>query len=104
MQVRCDEGVAIHIGPEPCVVVREGGGEASVGDCIGQPWSRERKLIPGADAVAMAEGNTGGRVMRVPARPGVVRDPGMCGRSLCGNREISPVAVDGHRRSASGRR
>ena len=29
MQVRCDEGVAIHIGPEPCVVVREGGGEAS---------------------------------------------------------------------------
>src|SRR5919106_2095444 len=37
----------------------------------------------------MAEGNTGGRVMRVPDRPGVVKDPGMCG-----NREISPVAVD----------
>jgi len=43
VRVRCDEGVAIHIGPEPCVVVREGGGEASVGDCIGQPLSRERK-------------------------------------------------------------
>jgi group II intron reverse transcriptase/maturase len=43
----------------------------------------------------MAEGNTGGRVMRVPDRPGVVKDPGMCGRSLCGNREISSVAVAG---------
>jgi RNA-directed DNA polymerase len=42
----------------------------------------------------MAEGNTGGRVMRVPDRPGVVKDSGMCGRSLCGNREISSVAVD----------
>ena len=95
MQVRYDEGVAIHIGPEPCVVVREGGGEASVGERIGQPWSRERKLVPGADVVVMAEGNTGGRVTRVPDRPGVVRDPGMCGRSLCGNREISLVAVAG---------
>ena len=24
MQVHCDEGVAIHIGPEPCVAVCEG--------------------------------------------------------------------------------
>ena len=29
---------------------------------------------------------------RVPARPGVVEDLGMCGRSLCGNREISRSA------------
>jgi RNA-directed DNA polymerase len=43
----------------------------------------------------MAEGNTGGRVMRVLDRPGVVKDPGMCGCSLCGNREISSVAVAG---------
>ena len=104
MKVCCDEGVAIHIGPEPCAVVREGGGEASVGDCIGQPLSHERKLVPGVDAVVMAEGKTGGALMRVPARPGVVRDPGMCRRSLRGNREISPLAVDGHWRSASGRR
>ena len=32
MQVRCDEGVATHIGPEPCAVAREGAGEASAGD------------------------------------------------------------------------
>ena len=92
MQVRHDEGVAIHIGPEPCVVVREGGGEASVGERIGQPSSRERKSVPGADAVVMAEGNTGGRVMRVLDRPGVVKDPGMCGSSLYGNREVSGSA------------
>ena len=41
MKVRYDEGVAIHIGPEPCVGVREDAGEASVGERIGQPLSRE---------------------------------------------------------------
>ena len=61
MQVHYDEGVAIHIGPEPCAVVREGGGEASVGVRIGQPLSRERTVAPGADAVLIAEGNTNGR-------------------------------------------
>ena len=41
MKVRCDEGVANRIGPEPCTGAREGAGEASVGECIGQPLSRE---------------------------------------------------------------
>ena len=41
MQVRYDEGLAIRIGPEPCVGPREGAGEASVGEHIGQPLSRE---------------------------------------------------------------
>ncbi len=62
MQVHYDEGVANHIGPEPCVDAREGTGEASAGDCIGQPLSRESGFIPGADAVLEAEGNTNGRV------------------------------------------
>ena len=61
MQVRYDEGVAIHIGPEPCVVAREGGDEASVGERIGQPLSLE-KIIPGADVVAKTEGDMDGRV------------------------------------------
>ena len=60
MQVRCDEGVAIHIGPEPCIGVREDAGEASVGERIGQPLSRE-SFILGADVVPNTEGNTGGR-------------------------------------------
>ena len=64
MQVLCSEGVATHTGPEPCVRVREGTGEASAGERIGQPLSRERNLIPGADAVVHTEGNTHGRDRR----------------------------------------
>ncbi len=60
MKVRYDEGLAIHIGLEPCVTSREAGGEASVGDRMGQPLSRESLQIPGADAVVPAEGNTDG--------------------------------------------
>jgi hypothetical protein len=33
------EGVAVHGGPEPCVVARKGGGEASVGVRVG--WAIE---------------------------------------------------------------
>ena len=62
MQVRYDEGVANHIGLEPCADAREGGGEASVEEHTGQPLSLVKILIPGADAVANAEGNTCGRV------------------------------------------
>ena len=58
MKVRHDEGVANRIGPEPCAGAREGTGEASVGECIGQPLSRDRLMISGADAVVRAEGNT----------------------------------------------
>ena len=62
MRVRRDEGVANHIGPEPCAGIREGVGEASVGERIGQPLSRERLFISDADAVIEAEGKTDGRV------------------------------------------
>jgi hypothetical protein len=62
VQVHYDEGVAIHIDPKPCVGVREDGDEASVGESIGQPLSRE-SLDPGADAVSSAEGNTNRRII-----------------------------------------
>jgi len=39
VQVLYDEDVASHIAPEPCVVSREGQGEASAGDRAGQPLS-----------------------------------------------------------------
>jgi hypothetical protein len=61
VKVRRNEGVAIRIGSEPCAGAREGTGEASVVECTGQPLSRERHMIPGADAVEWAEGNTYGR-------------------------------------------
>lgn len=63
MKVRYDEGVATRIGPEPCVTACEDGVEASAGDRMGQPLSRERLQVPGADAVVPAEGNTGGSVI-----------------------------------------
>ena len=63
MKVRHGEGLANHIGPEPCAVVREDLGEASAGDRIGQPLSREIDVFLGADAVLLAEGNMGGRVI-----------------------------------------
>jgi hypothetical protein len=58
VQVHYDEGIANRIGPEPCAGVREDVGEASAGGRAGQPLSRDRKLILGADAVCVAEGNT----------------------------------------------
>jgi hypothetical protein len=86
VRVHYDEGLANHIGPEPCAVVREDLGEASVGDRIGQPLSHENSIL-GADAVAIAEGDTDGRVIASaqPAQRGprpwhvrtlLVREPG----------------------------
>jgi hypothetical protein len=87
VQVRYDEGIANHIGPEPCAGVREGIGEASAGDRTGQPLSREIDVILGADAVPLTEGNMDGRAIASarPARRGrrpwhvqtlLVREPG----------------------------
>ena len=63
VQVRCDEGIACHIGPESCAVHREVHGEALTGERIGQPLSRDSLFIPGANAVDMAEGNTSKRAI-----------------------------------------
>jgi len=52
------EGVATHTGPESCVGVREGVGEALTGVRAGQPLSREIVQFRGVHAVPMAEGNT----------------------------------------------
>jgi len=58
VRVHHDEGIANHIGPKPCAGIRESVGEASAGVRIGQPLSRDRKRVSGADAVCVAEGNT----------------------------------------------
>ncbi len=96
MEVHCDESLADYIGLGPSAAVREGGSEASAGECIGQPLSRESFLIPGADAVASAEGNTDGRAIAStrPARRGLrtwhvqtlfVREPGYLAPGRDGN-------------------
>ena len=62
MKVPNNKEVAIHIVPESCRAYREVRREALTGVHIGQPLSRDRNLILGADAVHLAEGNTTKRV------------------------------------------
>ena len=54
------EELATRGGPEPCAVVREGGGEASVGARVGRAIEPRNLLVRGADAVLQAEGNIAG--------------------------------------------
>jgi hypothetical protein len=90
VKVRYGEGLAIRIGPEPCAGTREGDGEASAGEYIGQPLSRESKIVSGAHVVVFTEGNMDGRVIAsaCPTRRGrrpwhvwkfLVREPGDLG-------------------------
>ena len=93
MQVHCDEGIANHIGPEPCAGIREAVGEASVGERTGQPSSRDIPLswVPTpshwrkatrTDAIAQASFLTRRSL-----------ELGMYARSSHGNREISSPTV-----------
>ena len=59
MKVLNSKDIASHAGPESCVTYREVRDEALTGEPAGQPLSRESfKLVQGADAVSVAEGNT----------------------------------------------
>jgi hypothetical protein len=104
VKVRHDEGVATRIGPEPCAGVHEGVregahegvGEASVGECIGQPLSRESEY-PGSRRRSVSGRQYGrARKARALGRPGVVEDPGMCRRSLSlgtGRARVRPLGL-----------
>ena len=90
------EGVAIHGGPESCVGVREGVGEALTGVHAGwaieprNPWSR------GADVVSKAEGNIGGSVIASCRRTPRGQRTHACVEASCartGRSRWSPVAV-----------
>ena len=74
------------------MTAREVDREGSVGEHTGQPLSPVKIHIPGADAVAKVEGNTDGCASASAGRPGVVEEPGMCGNSLHGNREVPRLA------------
>jgi hypothetical protein len=59
VKVLNSEGIASHAGPESCVAHCEMRDEALTGEPAGQPLSREIfKLVQGADAVSVPEGNT----------------------------------------------
>ena len=90
------EGLATHTGPESCVSVRKGEGEALTGVRTGRVLSREihaplRKqwALRGADAVEISGRphlrRRFGKTLRDPARS---QTPSMYGNTLRGNREI----------------
>jgi len=83
------EGVANHDGPESCVGIRKGAGEALTGVHIGRAIEPRNHSLRGADAVVGAEGNTGISAIR-ELEPGPARskNPCMCGVSMRENREI----------------
>jgi len=68
VQVHCNEGVAIRIGPKPCGHAREDVAEASAGVRAGQPLSHEIVLVLGADTFHTVEGNTSPRAIASAAR------------------------------------
>jgi hypothetical protein len=70
------EGVATHDGPESCVGVREGGGEALTGVRAGQLLSREIKEFGVPTSLSRTEGHIPGGVMREsPWGPRAVEEP-----------------------------
>jgi hypothetical protein len=99
------EGVAIHGGPESCVGVREGVGEALTGVRAGWAIEPRNHLVRGADVVSR-----GGRPHRrqryreLPADPARSEHLCMHGISMRENREVprSPVGLIGWR-AAQGR-
>ena len=91
--VHYDEGSANRIGPEPCVVGREAGGEASAGVRIGQPLSRER-INWDADVCHERKAKRRCASTRAHIRSCVVEDPGMYVRSSTGNRETSTPGLN----------
>src|SRR5947209_7650499 len=58
------EGLATHDGPESCVGVREGVGEALTGVRAGQLLSREIKVFGVPTSLSRTEGHIPGGVMR----------------------------------------
>ena len=83
------EDLANHDGPEPCVVVREGGGEASVGVRAGRAIEPRNLLVRGADAVLQCGRQHRRRRYREPsADPAGSENLSMRGVSGRENREV----------------
>ena len=91
MQVPDNKDLANHVVPESCASHREVGREALTGVRIGQPLSRDRSLSRVPTQSHRRKARRTGAPSQAPVWPGVVGDPGMCGSSLYGNREVSDL-------------
>ena len=90
------EGVANHDGPESCVDVRKGGGEALTGVRAGWAIEPRNQEIRGADAVERSgRQHRRQRYRELPADPARSKNLCMHGVSMRENREIphSPVGL-----------
>ena len=91
------EGLATYGGPESCVAVREGRGEALTGVRAGRVSSRESCFLRGANAVRRSGRPHPVRRYRETLRdPARSQTPGTYGNTSRENREIPcPPAADG---------
>ena len=90
------EGVATRDDPEPCVGVREGVGEASVGVRAGRAIEPRNHGIRGADVVyGNGRQHRQQRYRELLAGPARSENHGMYGTSMRENREVpcSPVGL-----------
>ena len=77
------EGVATHDGPESCVVVRKGGGEALTGVRAGEVLSREIIGFGVPTLLNKAEGHTTGDASASPLGTPRGRRPSACAEPPC---------------------
>ena len=91
------EGVATHGGPESCVGVREGGGEALTGVRAGWAIEPRNQCFVGADVVVVGgRQHRRSRYRELPADPARSKNLCMHEISMRENREVpwSPVLAD----------
>jgi hypothetical protein len=94
------EGLATRDGPQPCVDVPRGRGEALAGARAGRAIEPRNHPFRGADTVGKVEGNTAGGAMREPlGGPARSENQGMCGTSRRENRETPCLARPGDHRA-----
>jgi hypothetical protein len=96
MRVLYIEGLATHDGPESCVVVCEGGGEALTGVRAGRAIEPRNQGDRGADVVSMCgRQHRWQRYRELTVNPARSENQGMCGSFMRENREVprSPVGL-----------